>query len=85
MTIRLAAERTLRLLNDAKRAGGIPTSAQPVAQGAYGDGLRWWEYEDSSGKIKIVVKHPEGHYHEGTPKEQSEHHDGGIPKYYDSD
>jgi RHS repeat-associated protein len=77
--------------NDAKRAGGIPTSQQPGSQGRYrapgdsGEATEWWEFDAPGvpgGKL-IVVRHPEGHYHVGRPKPQSEHHDGGPPKYYE--
>ena len=66
----------------AKVLGGVARSAQPVRQGKYGRGTKWWEYKDSSGKIKIVVEHPDGSVHVGTPKPQSTHLEGGPPKYY---
>jgi hypothetical protein len=66
----------------AKEIGGIPRSAQPVAQGTFGKGTRWWEYASSQGERKIVVQHPDGTVHVGTPKPQSTHLDGGPPKYY---
>ena len=66
----------------AKQLGGIPRSAQPIAQGRYGQGTKWWEYRDLQGNIKIVVEHPDGTVHVGIPKQQSTHHLGGPPKYY---
>jgi len=66
----------------AKELGGIPRSAQPVRQGRYGQGTKWWEYEDHHGNRKIVVEHPDGSVHVGTPKRQSTHLEGGPPKYY---
>jgi hypothetical protein len=66
----------------AKELGGIPKSAQPIAQGRF-KGVQWWEYLDSSGKRKIVVVHTDGSVHVGVPKPQSLHLDGqGPPKYY---
>jgi RHS repeat-associated protein len=66
----------------AKDLGGIPRSAQPIRQGNF-KGVKWWEYKDHNGKVKIVVEHPDGSVHIGTPKPQSLHGEGkGPPKYY---
>jgi hypothetical protein len=65
----------------ARDKGDIPRSAQPTRQGG-GNGGRWWEYKDNNGQTKIVVKHPDGSVHVGTPKPQSTHGNGGPPKYY---
>jgi len=66
----------------AKVLGGVPRSQQPTAQGEYGEGTRWWEFVDLSGKPKIVVEHPDETVHVGTPKPQSGHREGGIPRFY---
>ncbi len=78
-----AAKRAL-----AKRLGRIPRSNQPLRQGRFGDGADelntlWWEYLDEAGNLKMVVPHPDGSVHVGTPKPQSLHRTGqGPPKFY---
>jgi RHS repeat-associated protein len=67
----------------AKSLGRVPRSAVPIAQGGSTTKGRWWEYLDSEGNRKIVVEHPDGTVHVGTPKPQSTHLEGGPPKYYD--
>lgn len=67
----------------AKRLGEIPRSSSPVGQGGAARTGRWWEYDDVNGQRKIVVEHPDGTVHVGTPKPQSTHATGGPPKYYD--
>ena len=84
---KLAAKTGKKLCQEGKRKlakelGNIPRSAQPKAQGTYGQGTKWWEYQDVNGKRKIVVEHPDGTVHVGTPKPQSTHRTGGVPKYY---
>jgi|GEM_PF-959907 len=81
-TIASLTQRAKRRL--AKQLGGIPRSADPIAQGRSADGGRWWEYPDGRGGRVIVVEHPDGSVHVGTPKEQSSHREGGPPKYYDN-
>jgi RHS repeat-associated protein len=65
----------------AKALGGIPQSCQPIRQHHSKDG-KWWEYRDQNGREVIVVEHPDGSVHVGTPKPQSPHRNGGPPKYY---
>lgn len=67
----------------AKEYGDVARSANPVAQGGSAKTGRWWEYKDVNGNKKIVVEHPDGTVHVGTPKPQSTHRSGGPPKYYD--
>ena len=63
--------------------GGIPRSAQPLAQGGSARTGRWWEYQNASGQTRIVVEHPDQSVHVGRIKEQSEHRSGGPPRYVD--
>lgn len=67
----------------AKDLAGIPRSAQPVAQGGSAKIGRWWEYQDASGKLRIVVEHSDSTVHVGTPKAGSPHRSGGPPRYFD--
>lgn len=68
----------------AKRLGDIPKRNRPIAEGrtSGSDGGRWWEYRDRNGNTKIVVEHPDGSVHVGTPKPQSNHRAGEPPRYF---
>jgi RHS repeat-associated protein len=72
-----------RSIAEAKRAAGIPKSAQPKIQGTDRFGQRWWEFEVPSPgggtERRVIVQHlpdslhPFTHYHPGIPKPHSTH------------